>query len=255
MKLPFASDESRSSFRAARARAPGPSGRIVRTLERQFPDRERLRAGRISGKNIEFPSLPASQPALRKKLRDADDGMPSPALDLDQPGEASEGADKIQLNGAEVKRVAPESLVEAQEKCIDLFERKRSGFMDPAAEVRASHVFDVSLALGESAQRPGIVPKYTLPMLDIYDDEKNNNEADSQGWPENSIPSAFRGQSDCDANSISSADSTNRQAMISTMFLAVVRINIGSESAILGMQHPDTAFLRGVNIRHSGVFD
>lgn len=119
--------------------------------------------------------------------------MPSPALDLDQPGEASEGADKIQLNGAEVKRVAPESLVEAQEKCIDFFERQRSGFMDPAAEVRASHVFDVSQALGESAQRPGMVPKDTLPMLDKYDEEKNNNEADSQGWPENLHSTCFRG--------------------------------------------------------------
>jgi hypothetical protein len=119
--------------------------------------------------------------------------MSSPALDFHHSGEASKRADKIQLIGAEVKRVAPESLVKAQEKCKDFFERQRSGFMDPAAEVRASHVFDVSQALGQAAQRPGMVPKDTLPMLDKYDEEKNNNEADSQGWPENLHSTCFRG--------------------------------------------------------------
>lgn len=65
--------------------------------------------------------------------------------------------------------------------------------MDPATEVRASHVFDVAQSLGEAAQRPGMMPKDTLPMLDKNNEEENNNEADSQGWPENLHSTCFRG--------------------------------------------------------------
>jgi hypothetical protein len=119
--------------------------------------------------------------------------MSSPALDLDHPGEAPKGADKLQLIGAEVKRLVPKSHVEAQEKCKNFFERQRSGFMDPPAEIRASHVFDVSQALREAAQRPRMVPKDTLPTLDKYYEEKHNNEADSQGWPENLHSTCFQG--------------------------------------------------------------
>ena len=65
--------------------------------------------------------------------------------------------------------------------------------MDPAAEVRASHIFDVSQALGEAAQRPGMMSEDTLPMLDKNNEEKHRKKADSQGWPENLHSTCFRG--------------------------------------------------------------
>jgi hypothetical protein len=38
-----------------------------------------------------------------------------------------------------------------------------------------------------------MVPQDALPMLNKHDKEKNNNEADSQGWPENLHSTCFRG--------------------------------------------------------------
>lgn len=43
--------------------------------------------------------------------------------------------------------------------------------------------------------------------------------------------------------------------MISTMFLAEVRIGFASESAILIMEYSELAHLHAVNIRHLGVCD
>src|SRR5262249_1581436 len=97
------------------------------------------------------------------------------------------------LRFAGVERALPEAIAQAQAEGIKLFERRRSGFIELAPEIRIGDFFEHVKAIGEAADRPGLVGEKALPVAREHDKNKSHNHANAERHPQNFHLPAFPG--------------------------------------------------------------